>query len=457
MSMQESIQEEKNVKKADINIKATKYEVEDNEKNLRLKKCLDQFQTEVNLFHYNTTETNSFGFKENKDNFNEEKNHENKNTNSVEVQKFIDTESLSNSLNTKSEAIIKQKMPDFILKEHTKKFQSDFFEFKNYVKETNLNIENNDSDNDGKIMNFSGDDNNKKTFKTTCEKQKNAVSDGVGSIYDMKYKLDHDVIKSHDTNKKTNNLEFSPTITTLKNLNTETIKLQTPTFIDLLTIDNNNTTEKKNCMTSFKDTSSNVISTKNYSNKDKSIILQNKHEKINDNDNKSMSLPVIALNISLSDFKNPDPGRSDVVINVLKLAEKTYGWSTLHPSSKSAYDILDGVIDDEEDLNVDPYDDEYSIDYNINTPTTVHDSTKKNKIDDDILTDKQLLKRHETKMNRKVGKYDFEDPFIDDEELLMEEITSTKDGFFVYWGLLFNNKNNNEISSKKISLKTKKN
>jgi hypothetical protein len=59
-------------------------------------------------------------------------------------------------------------------------------------------------------------------------------------------------------------------------------------------------------------------------------------------------------------------------------------------------------------------------------------------------------------MNRKVGKYDYEDPFIDDEELQWEEeITSTKDGFFVYWGPLVDDRNNT-TSNKKASSKSKK-
>ena len=48
-------------------------------------------------------------------------------------------------------------------------------------------------------------------------------------------------------------------------------------------------------------------------------------------------------------------------------------------------------------------------------------------------------------MIRKVGKYEFEDPFIDDQELQMEEeISSTKEGFFVYWGPLVDDRNSNK-------------
>ena len=61
------------------------------------------------------------------------------------------------------------------------------------------------------------------------------------------------------------------------------------------------------------------------------------------------------------------------------------------------------------------------------------------------MTEEQLYRQHEVKMIRKVGKYDFEDPFIDDQELQMEEeISSTKEGFFVYWGPLVDDRNSNK-------------
>lgn len=46
-------------------------------------------------------------------------------------------------------------------------------------------------------------------------------------------------------------------------------------------------------------------------------------------------------------------------------------------------------------------------------------------------------KSHPNKGKSLIGKYDTEDPFIDDTELLWEEQrAATKDGFFVYFGPL---------------------
>lgn len=170
--------------------------------------------------------------------------------------------------------------------------------------------------------------------------------------------------------------------------------------------------------------------------------------------------PTIILDIPLLDPKDPKPGKAEVVIDVLKLAEDKYGWSTIHPDAKSAIDIMDEMIEDDEDgVEVDndgeeaddkesekPKDKEKEKDVDNDTEmenvekTKDKDNEKEKKDkrkDDEDLTEEQLVRRHEAKMNRKVGKYDYEDPFIDDEELQWEEeIASTKEGFFVYWGPL---------------------
>ena len=166
------------------------------------------------------------------------------------------------------------------------------------------------------------------------------------------------------------------------------------------------------------------------------------------------------MDIPLLDPKDPKPGKAEVVIDVLKLAEDKYGWSTIHPDAKSAIDIMDEMIEDDEDgVEVDndgeeaddkesekPKDKEKEKDVDNDTEmenvekTKDKDNEKEKKDkrkDDEDLTEEQLVRRHEAKMNRKVGKYDYEDPFIDDEELQWEEeIASTKEGFFVYWGPL---------------------
>lgn len=170
--------------------------------------------------------------------------------------------------------------------------------------------------------------------------------------------------------------------------------------------------------------------------------------------------PTIILDIPLLDPKDPKPGKAEVVIDVLKLAEDKYGWSTIHPDAKSAIDIMDEMIEDDDDgVEVDndgeeaddkesekPKDKEKEKDVDNDTEMENVEKTKdkdnekekkEKRKDDEDLTEEQLVRRHEAKMNRKVGKYDYEDPFIDDEELQWEEeIASTKEGFFVYWGPL---------------------
>lgn len=154
--------------------------------------------------------------------------------------------------------------------------------------------------------------------------------------------------------------------------------------------------------------------------------------------------PIIALDIPLLDPKNPQPGQAEVVVNVLKLAEDKYGWNVIHPNAKSAIDLMDEILDDDDDGDDDEDDDVQVVE---DKPTA---QKKKEE-----LTEEQLVKRHETRMNRKVGKYDYEDPFIDDAELQWEEeITTTKEGFFVYWGPLVEDKTT--AASKKGSGKSKK-
>lgn len=154
--------------------------------------------------------------------------------------------------------------------------------------------------------------------------------------------------------------------------------------------------------------------------------------------------PIIALDIPLLDPKNPRPGQAEVVVNVLKLAEDKYGWNVIHPNAKSAIDLMDEILDDDDEGDDDEDDD-------LQVTEDKQTSLKKK----EELTEEQRAKQHETKMNRKVGKYDYEDPFIDDEELQWEEeITTTKEGFFVYWGPLVEDKSTS--ATKKNTTKGKK-
>ncbi|KAI5954596.1 HPC2 [Candida jiufengensis] len=219
------------------------------------------------------------------------------------------------------------------------------------------------------------------------------------------------------------------------------VKLSAPTVIDLLNPEEDEE-EDLEIMEDDNQTKPNTVSTptkpqSNTSKKELSLTdKQQSKEKI--------ETPIIALNIPLLDPKNPQPGKAEVVVNVLKLAEEKYGWSVIHPKAKSAIDIMDDMIDDEEDD--DQVDDDNDEDEEQDNSKPIQQQRGKE------LTEEQLVRQHEIKMIRKVGKYDFEDPFIDDFELQMEEeISTTKEGFFVYWGPLIDDRNNstNKKGSKK--------
>ncbi|KAI5962363.1 HPC2 [Candida pseudojiufengensis] len=218
------------------------------------------------------------------------------------------------------------------------------------------------------------------------------------------------------------------------------VKLSAPTVIDLLNPEEDEEEVEVIETESEKPTTTTTPSkTSTSSNERKQLSLTDKQSATN-----KPETPIIALNIPLLDPKNPQPGKAEVVVNVLKLAEEKYGWSTIHPNAKSAIDIIDDMIDDEEDD--DQVDDDNDDDDEKEKPTSHQQQQQKGK----ELTEEQLVRQHEIKMIRKVGKYDFEDPFIDDFELQMEEeISTTKEGFFVYWGPLIDDRTSSKKSSKK--------
>lgn len=158
-------------------------------------------------------------------------------------------------------------------------------------------------------------------------------------------------------------------------------------------------------------------------------------------------LPIIALNIPLIDPKNPKSGKSQVVVNVLKLAEDKYGWSAIHPNAKSAFEVLGESSDDELGDDDDEDDDEDKDKEKGKGSEAGKEKKQKEKERDEKkkkeeLTEEQLMRQHQIKMNRKVGKYDYLDPFIDDNELELEEgISTTKEGFFVFWGPIVDDRN----------------
>ncbi|KAF8004807.1 hypothetical protein HF325_000264 [Metschnikowia pulcherrima] len=144
---------------------------------------------------------------------------------------------------------------------------------------------------------------------------------------------------------------------------------------------------------------------------------------VGNDEKEKLQLPVIALDVPLLDPKNPRPGQAEVVVNVMRLAEEKYGWAAVHPEARSTFDLMEDVLDDEEDGDEEEDEEVMIVDEKGNALKKKDDGGDKKK------------KKVPPKVNRKVGKYDFEDPFIDDAELQWEEeITTTKEGFFVYWG-----------------------
>ncbi|KAK9320124.1 hypothetical protein V1517DRAFT_330401 [Lipomyces orientalis] len=135
--------------------------------------------------------------------------------------------------------------------------------------------------------------------------------------------------------------------------------------------------------------------------------------------------PTICLHVPLN-------GKSNVVVNFAKLAEDKYGWESLHPRiASTAAELFDedgadadesddsGGDDDEKPGGDDDEKPEGAGDESGNAGSTI----------------KKPVKRRRT--DGKYGRYDINDPFIDDSELLFEEqAASTKDGFFVFSGPL---------------------
>lgn len=170
--------------------------------------------------------------------------------------------------------------------------------------------------------------------------------------------------------------------------------------------------------------------------------------------------------------QNGDNG-SQVIINVMKLAEEKYGFKSIHPSSNY---VLDDLFDDNDDVLggtsiANPNngvlgnsnDSQNTNAANSGGSATGADSNellkefKRNQLKLQKEKEKQLqkhlelqqeqysnIKESEEKIkkmiasnNRKIGKYDRNDPFIDDAELYWEETRAiTQDGFLIYWGAL---------------------
>lgn len=126
---------------------------------------------------------------------------------------------------------------------------------------------------------------------------------------------------------------------------------------------------------------------------------------------------IIAIHVPLYS-KDEAIGSTQVVFNVMKMCEDKYGWKNVHPNA-SKFNI--DMYNDEE---LDEDDDDDMEDYQDEAPKEPKENAK---------VDGRKLQKGKPK----IGQYDFEDPFIDDSEMLWEEQrASTKDGFFVFWGPL---------------------
>lgn len=131
-----------------------------------------------------------------------------------------------------------------------------------------------------------------------------------------------------------------------------------------------------------------------------------------------------------SDIQEMDPSQN-AVVDFMRLAEKKYGYEKVHPyAARSALELAGGDLNDM---------DEDEDDSMLIESVTASDKETVNPVTSN--TTSSSNKRSAANNRAKIeGKYDLNDPFIDDSEMLWEEqAVSTKDGFFVYSGPLVNN------------------
>ncbi|SCV01038.1 LAMI_0G08944g1_1 [Lachancea mirantina] len=139
--------------------------------------------------------------------------------------------------------------------------------------------------------------------------------------------------------------------------------------------------------------------------------------------------PIIVVEVPLFSSEGNDylDENGQVVLNLHKLIQDKFG---KHSKAKRAMlpEINDNDDDDDDD-DVAEVEDDDGVD---------EDDEEEDDDDDRIgVTKSPKKKTHPMKGKSLIGKYDTEDPFIDDSELLWEEQrVATKDGFFVYYGPL---------------------
>lgn len=152
-------------------------------------------------------------------------------------------------------------------------------------------------------------------------------------------------------------------------------------------------------------------------------------------------MPIICVDIPVA-----KPGakmnESAVTFNVSSLCEDKYGFNAVTGNNRLALDLGDD-LDDEMDAD----DDEPPVrPSNSNADEAFDDAedvVKQLHLDfkpgmtDDEKEEMVLKELHRRRMedNKRIGKYDIEDPFIDDEELQFEEQTkNSRNPFCVYYG-----------------------
>ncbi|KAG7877786.1 hypothetical protein KL937_004656 [Ogataea polymorpha] len=146
--------------------------------------------------------------------------------------------------------------------------------------------------------------------------------------------------------------------------------------------------------------------------------------------------PIIALHIPLVP-PGKQPGESQAIFNVMRLCEDKYGFEAMHPNGRITFENMEIDEDIAEDENQEQNDEDTAeMDEEADTIRKLGMKFKAGMTDEE--KEEMILKEiHRRKMesNKRIGKYDLLDPFIDDEELLFEEQTkSNKDGFYVYYG-----------------------
>lgn len=177
-------------------------------------------------------------------------------------------------------------------------------------------------------------------------------------------------------------------------------------------------------------------------------------EEVIEDDGSHLNVPIMSVEISLA-----NPGskvtEAEVEHNVTQLREDKYGFNVTHPTGRIALELeddlddMDNEGDDEvtpaapaapatpvvpvvpaepnEDVDMDDADDIVKQ-LNLKFAPGMTDDEKEEAV---------LKELHRRRMedNKRLGKYDVEDPFIDDEELQFEEHKkNNRDGFFVYYG-----------------------